>query len=158
MQREGEQQDDLTPADRELEAALKSLSPSRATRIDPVAAAFAAGARSARRQLRFWQSAAAAVFLLAAGTWLVPFHRAADARGPTVATTPPMLTTPPRPVDSIPATIATAPPTAVPVASPAETSGHSLFVLERAVRENGLAGLPPTDLPSIQNLRPADLF
>ena len=64
-------QDELNPADRELEAALKSLTP-RATRLDPVAAAYSAGQRSARSEVRRWRAVAAAAILVGAGTWLVP--------------------------------------------------------------------------------------
>src|SRR5262245_61787134 len=64
-------QDELNPADRELEAALKSLTP-RATRLDPVAAAYSAGQRSARSEVRRWRSVAAVAILVGAGTWLSP--------------------------------------------------------------------------------------
>ena len=59
-------QDELNPAERELEAALKSLTP-RAARLDPVAAAYSAGQRSARREVRGWRVATAAMALVALG-------------------------------------------------------------------------------------------
>jgi hypothetical protein len=64
-------QNELNPAERELEAALKSLTP-RAARLDPVAAAYSAGQRSARREVRRWRVATGAMALLGAGTWLLP--------------------------------------------------------------------------------------
>jgi hypothetical protein len=52
-------QNELTPAERELELALKSLRPV-ASRIDPVAAALTAKRRASHRRVRLWQAAAAA--------------------------------------------------------------------------------------------------
>lgn len=63
--------DELNPAERELEVALKSLAPT-ATRLDPVSAAYEAGRRSARRQVRVWRAAAAVLALVGAGVWLLP--------------------------------------------------------------------------------------
>jgi hypothetical protein len=60
-------QNELTPAERELELALKSLRPV-ASRIDPVAAALAARRRASHRRVRLWQAAAAAV-IVAVGLW-----------------------------------------------------------------------------------------
>ena len=63
-------QDELTPAEREFELALKSLTPTPA-RVDPAAAAFEAGRRQARRRRWGWQAAAAAVAGMAAvSAWL----------------------------------------------------------------------------------------
>ena len=64
----------LDPPERELELALRSLAPAVA-RIDPVSAAFEAGRRSSRRQVRLWQSAVAALLLVSAGSWLIPAAR-----------------------------------------------------------------------------------
>ena len=50
--------EELNPADREVAEALRSLTPA-AVRIDPVAAAFAAGRQSARNQLVRWRGLAA---------------------------------------------------------------------------------------------------
>jgi hypothetical protein len=75
-----QEQDGLTPADRELEMALRSVAPAGA-QIDSVAAAFTAGQRSVRGQLRLWQSAAAALVIVAAGSWMVPAtHNSSRAR------------------------------------------------------------------------------
>ena len=68
--------DELSPEDREMEAALRSLAPASAE-IDPVAAAFEGGRRSARRQLRLWQSAAITLLVVSTAAWLLP-------RGPDV--------------------------------------------------------------------------
>jgi hypothetical protein len=64
-------EDRLTPAERELEAALRSLRPAPA-RINPVAAALAAGRRTAPRRVHYWQVAAAAAVVIVAvgGAWL----------------------------------------------------------------------------------------
>jgi hypothetical protein len=67
-------QNELTPAERELELALKSLRPA-ASRIDPVAAALAARRRASHRRVRLWQAAAAAIGGLAiwmAAEWRAP--------------------------------------------------------------------------------------
>ena len=64
-------QDELNTADRELEVALKSLTP-KASRLDPVAAAYSAGQRSAQRQTHRWKLATAAIVVLGAGSWLTP--------------------------------------------------------------------------------------
>ena len=68
--------DELSSAERELEAALHSLAPASAD-VDLVPAAFEAGRRSARRQLRWWQSAAIALLVVSTAAWLLP-------RGPDV--------------------------------------------------------------------------
>jgi hypothetical protein len=68
-------EDELTPAELELETALRSLRPTPA-RINPVAAAFAADRRTPRRRtvpgrLWFWQiAAAAAAIAVGGGAWL----------------------------------------------------------------------------------------
>lgn len=69
MPHEEPENDDLTPADRELEDALRGLRPGAAG-IDPLAIAFAAGAASTRRSLFMWRSAAA-VLVMALGASLV---------------------------------------------------------------------------------------
>jgi hypothetical protein len=141
---QSEEHDDLTPADRELEAALKSLSPARAAGIDPIEAAFVAGGRAARRQMRVWQSAAAAALVIAIGSWMIPLGREAEVPPPpTIASVPP---------SSVVVVVATA-PSAWP--SP---SSHSLVTLQQVVHEKGVDGLPATELPTVGNLRISDLF
>ena len=64
-------EDQLSPAERELETALRSLRPTPA-RINPVVAAHAAGRRTAPVRSRFWQVAAAAALIAAVGgAWVM---------------------------------------------------------------------------------------
>ena len=142
FEKQRDDDDELTPAERELEAALKSLSPKQTQGVDPIAAAFAAGARSARSQVRLWQSAAAAVLLVAIGSWLIP--AGGNDRSRTVVVAPPP-----------PETVAVA--TSAPVALPPPSS-HSVLMLQQTVRDRGVDGLPETELPTIRNLRVADFF
>ena len=132
---------DLTPADRELESALKSLAPSRSNQINAVDAAYTAGARSTRRQLRVWQSATAATLLIAIGGWLPTFNGAPSASPPVVATVS-------EPIVIVASTSPASPP----------RSSHSLLMLQEAVRDRGADGLPATELPTVRNLRVADFF
>lgn len=63
-------EEQLSPAERELETALRSLRPTPA-RIDPAAAAFEARRRITPALRRVWQVAAAAALISAiGGTWL----------------------------------------------------------------------------------------
>lgn len=117
------EQDGLNPADQELEAALRSLAPA-AARIDPVAAAFAAGQLAMRRQLRRWQAATAAMVLISAGAWLVPVQRERLAAIYVGAGAP----------------LADAASAAQP------RSDQSLFMLRQAVWEKGVDGLPAVQL------------
>ena len=123
------EQDELNPADRELEAALKSLTP-RATRLDPVAAAYSAGQRSARGEVRRWRAAAAVIALLGAGTWLFPlgqsFWGEERAYVPAIATVSPEM----RPV-----------------------SEQSMVMLQKAVWEKGVDGLAPVQLGPTKVIR-----
>lgn len=65
-----EDQLSLSDAERELETALRSLRPTPA-RIDPLAAAIAAGRRTSPARSRYWQvAAAAAVIVAVGGAWL----------------------------------------------------------------------------------------
>ena len=137
------EQNNLTPGDREFESALKSLSPLRSSNISPIDAAYAAGSRSGRRQLRLWQSAAAALLLVAVGGWLAPF-------GARTSAPPRIIATAPDPTNVV--MIASTAPTAAPLPA------HSLLMLQQAVRERGSDGLPRTELPIIRNLRVADFF
>jgi hypothetical protein len=119
----------LSPAQRELEAALRSLAPAPA-HVDPLAAAFAAGQRSTRRQVRFWQGAATVIAVLGASLWLGgpprdSVIREHDPSRPMIAAPPP-----PRPL-----------------------SDQSVASLQQAVRTHGLDGLPSVSLPSVQITR-----
>jgi hypothetical protein len=123
-------EDGLNAAERELESALRSLAP-RSAKIDPVAAAFEAGRRSARRQVRLWQSAAAAMLLVSAGAWLVPVSRDG---------------------------VAVAPRRVMPFAGSTARatqpfSVQSVARLRAAVRERGLDGLPVVQIPAAELMR-----
>jgi hypothetical protein len=104
-------------------------------RVDPVAAAFAAGRRSARGQVRVWRSAAVVMFLVGAGTRVVPLSgggagTSREAVAPTVVVR-----------DRSPG-------------MPAEPlSEQSLFVVQQAVVERGIDGLPAPRPPAA--VRPA---
>ncbi len=125
------EQDGLNPAERELEEALKSLAPA-AARIDPIGAAFEAGRRSVRSQVRVWRAATAAAILIGIGSWVLSVGPGIGTHVPVVAITVPSISQP-------------LPP-------------QSLFMLQAAYRDKGLAGLPATNLPPVGATRSADLL
>lgn len=125
------EREDLTPAERELETAFKSLAPA-AARVDTVGAAFEAGRQSVRTQLLAWRFAAAAAMFIGVGSWLVPTAAEFGTQIPIAATS------------------------TAPVAQP--LSVQSLLMLQTAYRDKGLAGLPATDLPPVEAVRSADLL
>ena len=124
-----QEQDGLNPADQEFEAALGSLAPTN-VRVDAIAAAFAAGRRSGRRQLRIWQ-AAATLLLVGGSVWF--------AAGPHVGQ---MVT-----------------PVAVPqfVSRPMRTtepfSNQSIAALQAVVNAHGLQAIPVVHIPSAEPVR-----
>jgi hypothetical protein len=123
--------DGLNPAERELEAALKSLAPA-ATHIDPIAAAFEAGQRSCRRQMRVWQAAAAALLLAGTGLWFVPAGQQTGAA----------------PSGASASSIAERVELIHPDSAPAKPLGdQSLMMLQAAVAARGLDALPEVQLP-----------
>jgi hypothetical protein len=128
----------LSPAQRELEEALRTLAPS-AARVDAVAAAFTAGRNSAHRQIRTWQ--AAAILLLAVGTsaWLLP-HRPGGPILPRNTTDSSVLV-----VRSQPS------PASAPAPAP-----QSLLMLQRTLVQEGVDGLPATQLPAADASQPKD--
>jgi ferric-dicitrate binding protein FerR (iron transport regulator) len=126
--------DDLDPNDRELAESLKQLSPV-ATTIDPLAAAFAAGARRARRQTRLWQSATALAVALCGLSWINAAHH------PT-----PGLRQPAAIVEQNPQ------PPDLPLPD------QNVMVLQNAVLAHGLAGLPPAEHTAVKVLRVNDLL
>jgi hypothetical protein len=123
-------QDGLSPAERELETALRSLAPA-AVRLEAVAAAFEAGRRSVRRQVRLWQSAAAAMLLVVASVWL---SQAGHVRVALTEREPSTLL-----ADSARAT--------------QPRAEQSLFMLRQAVWEKGVDGLPAVQLPPSSSTR-----
>jgi hypothetical protein len=120
------EQDGLSPAERELEAALRSLAP---------AAAFEAGRRSTRRQVRRWQLAAAAMLLVTAGMWWAP------AGHDSFATTTDKLSV----------------PLAESVRGTQPRAEQSLLMLRQAVWEKGVDGLPAVPLPPASSTRASEL-
>ena len=130
------QNNDLTPGQRQLESALKSVAPT-SVRVDRVAAAYAAGRRSARRQARFWQLAAALLLLATSVSWLAPARHAVDLATNHSASSP-VEARQPSPVRPF--------------------SNQSLFVLQAAVRSKGIDALPPTDVPAVQFVQPVANF
>jgi hypothetical protein len=115
-------QDELNPAERELEAALRLLTPT-ATRLDPIAAAYSAGQRSARSEVRRWRVATATVALLGAGTWLLPAGRNLSGEKQVYM-----------------AVVAAVSPEMRPVPD------QSMIVLRKIVWEKGVDGLAPVQL------------
>jgi hypothetical protein len=142
MPDERERAESMNDADRDLELALRTLSPSRsstATIVDPIAAAFAAGQRSSRRALRLWQSATAAAVVIAGGVLLT---------SPSIRPAFPVVPSDSRVV------VATSPPPIEPSAAP---SDQSLIMLWQAVRERGVDRLPVSRFaPSPTSVRRAN--
>jgi hypothetical protein len=134
------EQNGLTPQEdqsqQELELALGSLSPV-VGRVDPVSAAFLAGRRSVRRQVVGWQSAAAILLIAGGLSWVLPVkspvvHRAESVQAVALIT---------------------------PEAAPAQPlSDQSLLMLQNAVRDKGLDGLPTSNVPELQVVRAGDIF
>ena len=108
-------QDELNPAERELEAALKSLTP-RAARLDPVAAAYSAGQLSARR----WRVATAAMALVGIAAWLPPAGKYWTIRQEV----------------GVPVVVAVSP-------EMRPVSEQSMVMLQKAMWEKGVDGLAP---------------
>jgi hypothetical protein len=139
MQREHDEDDGLSPAQRELESALRSLSPAPRD-VDAIAAAYEAGRRSMRWRLHAWQSAAAVILIAAGATWLTTQAPGLDQTTPTpIAAGPRVLVV----------------QTTAPVGQPNQAS---LLMLQQAVSDNGLDGLPALPLPTTPVLRPGELF
>jgi hypothetical protein len=139
-----QQDDNLSPADRELEAALMSLVPAAALGIDAIAAAFAAGQRSTRRQVFAWRCATAATMFAAVAlwaTWSVQTFRDQF------------------PEQSSRSSIAYhAAPTPAPAPTYTTAAQQSVLILNQAVRERGIDGLPAPQLPAARVDAPMDLF
>ena len=125
---------DLTPANRELERALKSVRPVDA-HVDPVAAAFAAGRRSAENNLRVWKAAAVLALFVGMGSmFLIPTSR------------------------HVPAPADVRQPVFVTSYKPAPVPDQSVAALQQAMAERGLAGLPATRGPAPRPVRANDFF
>ena len=121
----------LDPAERELEDALRTLSPA-SVRIEPVAAAFAAGRQSARRQTQLWRSIAAVASLIGVGVLLLQ-GRTND-----------------RDTFQQSAVVASQVATAAPA--------QSLVMLQHTVRHQGVDALPQTPIPVVRTIRVHDVL
>ena len=118
----------LSPAQRELEEALRTLAPAPAN-VDAIAAAFTAGRNSAHRQVRVWQAAALLLLAIGSSAWLLP-HRSTGSVQPRDAGRS-MLVARSQP-------------------APAPPPAQSLLMLQRAIWQQGLDGLPATQLPATE--------
>lgn len=126
-----QEQDGLTPGERELELAMKSLSPAMAG-INPIAAAFAAGRRSSERSMRVWRAVAVLMLVVGAGSWLMPLtNDKAKISEPAIAIQP----------------RGAEPPAA-----------ESLQALQQTIREKGLDGLPAENIPAVHVINAEDIF
>ena len=130
------EQDGLDPAERELEFALQSLAPAP-VRIDPVAAAFQAGHQSARRQLFAWQSATVGLLLAGIALWVASFE-------PSAVTQTPIRS---------PNNVVRRDPT-----PPQWQAPQSVVMLQTAMQDEGLEGLPPTHLPRVGPIRTEEIL
>jgi hypothetical protein len=147
--REHDQNDDigLTPAERELQAALAGLAPARADRVDPLAAAFAAGRTASRREARTWRSAAAVMLVIGAGGWL------------TAAATRSAAHTPTRPDGSMLVVKSEHPAAPQHPQRPEPAPAQSWLMLRGAALDTGLERLPASPpTPATQMMRPADVL
>jgi hypothetical protein len=127
-------EDNLNPADRELEDALRSLTPTNA-RLDPIAAAFEAGAKSAQHKTRLWQSLAAVVTVALIGSWMIPTaHRSMPGNQ-----------------------FVEVPMSYSPQVVPAVDS-RSVMAMREAVRDGGIGALPKTDVPAVRPFDAKDMF
>jgi hypothetical protein len=134
------QESGLSPAQRELELALRSLALPAPRGVDPIAAAFEAGRRSSQRQVRVWRSALAAVLVAGVGMWFVM----SDRGGPGVK--PPSI-----PHGSVAVRSQTAPSDRPP-------AEQSLIMLQQTIRDKGVDSLPATYVPSVRDLRTTNVM
>jgi hypothetical protein len=128
----------LSGADRELEAALSSLSPDRNTGLDPIDAAFDAGRLDGNRRVRVWQGASLLSGSLAAVVVIVAGLR----RG-----------APHDVVHNMPVAIVANDLTALE-----RPSDESVLRLRQRVLTSGLDSLPPAPSINVQPLSLRDLF
>jgi hypothetical protein len=128
-----QEHDELNPAEEEVVEALRSVAP-RAVRIDPLAAAFAAGRQSAENQLVRWRALAATLLVAGSAAWLWPAgEHGTDANRPQ--------------------------PTFASHFSDirlSDTHAQSLVALQHAVYRNGIQSLPATDIPRAGSIRVGD--
>ncbi len=124
---------ELNPADNEVVQKLRSLAPA-AVRIDPVAAAYAAGRNSAKNQVLHWRAIAAVLLVAGTASWFVPAGES------TV-----------REVRSQSDFASAAPGTNL-----ADAPAQSLVALQRAMYRNGIQSMPATNIPRAGSIRVSD--
>jgi hypothetical protein len=124
---------EMSSGNSELENALKSLIPLSAG-IDSIAVAFAAGRKSARGQIHFWQAAAMLLVLFAGASWLQPTsHYVA-----------------PIPHESI---------SAVAIVQPMpHFAQQSLLMLNEVALKDGVEALPLESFPSTKSVQANDAY
>jgi hypothetical protein len=115
-----------------LAAALKSLAPA-AAKIDPVAAAFAAGRKTGARRAHVWQAATALSLALCAAAWVWPASQPPEKQSVTVA-----------------AHVAERPPGPV--------SEQSILYLQEVVLRRGVDGMPRPDVASAGRVNVQELY
>jgi hypothetical protein len=125
--------DELNPVDQEVVEALRSLVPA-AVRIDPVAAAFAAGRQSAQNQLVRWRALAATLLVACTAAWLWPAgDYGADGN---------------RPQPAIASQFSNS--------SWSDAHSQSLAALQHSLVRNGIQSLPTTSIPPTGVIRIGD--
>lgn len=135
-------QPEMTPAQREFEAALTRLRPVPCG-ADAMAAAFEAGRRSARAPLRIWRAVAAVLAIGLGASWFVPVSM--------VPSRPPALGS----VAVIPHPISVSPDSSPEPAVGSESSPYAYSNLRRAVLDRGVDALPaPPDAGHSYPARP----
>jgi len=120
----------------DIEAGLKSLSP-LASRVDPLAAAYAAGQRSSDRALNQWRGLTVLAVVAAMVPWMMPLQR------------PPAITSPQVVIASQPQ------PSVQHIEA---VSPGNVWQLQAAVLEKGLDGLPSTPIAPWRAVRGFDTF
>jgi hypothetical protein len=125
--------DELSPVDQEVVEALRSLKPA-AVRIDPVAAAYAAGRKAAKNQVLSWRAIAAVLLVAGTASWLVP---AGESQVPDVRSQPSLAS-------------------AVPDVRVADAHAQSLAALQYAMYRNGIRSMPATNIPPAGSIRVSD--
>ena len=130
--------DGLNAAQREFERALRSVAPT-AAQVDPVAAAFAAGKASGRRQMHFWRAAAVVALAIGIGIRLLPAGRGGAVTLPHD-----------RPGSIVVFQRESTPTAALP--------DQSVLMLQRALEKQGVEGLPAARLCPVQTLHAGDVL
>jgi hypothetical protein len=127
------QHDELNPADNEVVETLRSLAPAQ-VRIDSVAAAYAAGRNSAKRQLLHWRAIAAVLLVTGTASWLLPAGESMvrEARPPSNFAS------------------------AAPGVRVADAHAQSLAALQYAMYRNGVQSMPVTSIPTAGSIRVSD--